>query len=112
MVVLFGLSNSLDVFMFLMNGVSREYLDKFVIVLLDDILMYSMCEEEHEKHLKMVIKVLWEHKLYYELNNYIFYQNNIHYLGNIISADGIAVQPEKIEAIRGWPMPRNVIEVR
>jgi hypothetical protein len=71
-----------------------------------------MCEEEHEKHLQMVIKVLREHKLYYELNNCIFYQNNIHYLGNIISANGIAVQPEKIEAIRGWPMPINVIEVR
>jgi hypothetical protein len=95
-----------------MNGVFREYLDKFVIVFLDDILIYSKSEEEHEEHLRMVLKVLREHKLYAKLSKCIFYQKKIHYLGHIISADGIAVDPEKIEAIKGWPTPRNVTEVR
>jgi hypothetical protein len=97
---------------FMMNGVFREYLDKFVIVFLDDILIYSKSEEEHEKHLRMVLQVLREHKLYAKLSKCIFYQKKIHYLGHIISAEGITVDPEKIEAIRGWPMPRNVTEVR
>jgi hypothetical protein len=110
--VLFGLSNSPAIFMCLMNGVFREYLDKFVIVFLDDILIYSKKKEEHEKHLRMVLQVLREHKLYAKISKCIFYQKKIHYLGHIISEDGITVDHEKIEAIRGWPMPRNVIEVR
>jgi hypothetical protein len=90
-----------------MNGVFREYLDKFVIVFLDDILIYSKSEEEHEKHLRMVLQVLREHKLYAKLSKCIFYQKKIHYLGHIISAEGIEVDPEKIEAIRGWPTPKK-----
>jgi hypothetical protein len=111
-VVPFGLSNAPVVFMCLMNGVFREYLDKFVIVFLDDILIYSKTKEEHEQHLRMVLKFLREHKLYAKLSKCIFYQKKIHYLGHIISTDGIKVDPEKIEAIRGWPTPRNVTEVR
>jgi hypothetical protein len=111
-VVPFGLSNAPTIFMCLMNGVFREYLDKFVIVFLDDILVYSKSEEEHEKHLRMVLQVLREHKLYAKLSKCIFYQKKIHYLGHIISAAGIEVDPEKIEAIRGWPTPKNVTEVR
>ena len=98
--------------MCLMNGVFREYLDKFVIVFVDDILIYYKFEEEHEEHLRMVLKVLRDHKLYSKLSKCIFYQKNIHYLGHIISVDGITFDPEKIEAIRGWPVPRNVTEVR
>jgi hypothetical protein len=90
-----------------MNGVFREYLDKFVIVFLDDILIYSKSEEEHEKHLRMVLQVLREHKLYAKLSKCIFYQKKIHYLGHIISAEGITVDPEKIEAIRGWPSAKK-----
>jgi hypothetical protein len=87
--------------MCLMNGVFREYLEKFVVVFLDDIIIYSKIEEEHEKHLRMVLQVLREHKLYAKLSKSIFYQNNIHYLGHIISTEGITVDAEKIEAIRG-----------
>jgi hypothetical protein len=111
-IVPFGLSNAPIVFMCLMNGVFKEYLDKFVIVFLDDILIYSKSEEEHEKHLRMVLQVLREHKLYAKLSKCIFYQKKIHYLGHIISTDGIEVDPEKIEAIRGWSTPKNVTEVR
>jgi hypothetical protein len=111
-IVPFGLSNASVVFMCLMNGVFREYLDKFVIAFLDVILIYPKSEEEHEQHLRMVLQVLREHKLYVKLSKCIFDPKKIHYLGHIISADGIEVSPEKIEAIRGWPMPRNVTEVR
>jgi hypothetical protein len=111
-VVPFGLSNAPVVFMFLMHGVFREYLDKFVIVFLDDILVYSKSEEEHEHHLRMVLQVLREHQLYAKLRKFSFYQKKIHYLGHVISKDGIVVDPEKIEAIREWSAPRNVTEVR
>jgi hypothetical protein len=107
-VVPFGLSNATAVFMCLMNGVFREYVDKFVIVFLDGILVYSKSKEEHEQHPRMVLQVLREHQLYAKLSKCSFYQKHIHYLGHIISKDGIAVDPEKIEAIREWLAPKNV----
>jgi hypothetical protein len=91
----FGLSNAPDAFMCLINAIFREYLDKFVIVFLDNILIYSNLEEEHEQHLKRVFQVLREHQLYAKLSKFSFYQNQIHYLGNIISEEGIPVDPEK-----------------
>ena len=104
-VVSFGLSNAPIVFICLMNGVFQEYLDKFVIVFLDDILVYSNTEEEHEHHLRMVLQVLREHHLYAKLSKFSFYQNIIYYLGYIISEEGIAVDPENIEAIKRWTIP-------
>jgi hypothetical protein len=98
--------------MCLMNGVFKEYLDKFVIVFLDDILVYSNSEEEHEKHLRMVLQFLREHRLYAKLRKCLFYQKKIHYLGHIISTTGIEVDLEKIEAIRGYLAPNNVREFR
>ena len=95
-----------------MNDIFREYLDKFVIVFLDDILIYSKSEEEHEQHLRMVLQVLTDHQLYAKLRKCSFYQKQIHYLGHIISEDGIAVDPKKIESIRGWSAPNNVTEVK
>jgi hypothetical protein len=91
-----------------MNGIFREYLDKFFIVFLDDILIYSKSEEENEQHLRMILQVLREHKLYAKLRKCSFYQNQIHYLGHIISEEGITVDPENIEAIRGWSTPKIV----
>jgi hypothetical protein len=111
-VVPFGLSNVPVVFMCLMNGVFREYLDKFVIVFLDDILIYYKSEEYHEHHLRMVLQVLREHQLYAKLSKCSFYQKQIYYLGHIISKDGIVVDPKKIEANREWSVLKNVIEVR
>jgi hypothetical protein len=84
-VVPFGLSNALVFFMCLMNGVFMNYLDKFVIIFLDDILVYSKLEKEHEQHLRMVLQVLREHQLYAKLRKCSFYQIQIHYLGHIIS---------------------------
>jgi hypothetical protein len=111
-VVPFGLSNAPTVFMCMMNGVFKDYLDKFVIVFLDEILVYSKSEEEHEQHMRMVLQVLREHQLYAKLSNCSFYQDQFHYLGHIILKDGIAVDPEKIEAIREWLAPNNMTEVR
>jgi hypothetical protein len=109
--VSFGLTNALVVFMCLMNGIFKNYLDKFTIVFLDDILIYSKFEEENEQYLRMVLQVLREHQLYSKLRKCSFYQKPIHYLGHIISEEGISVDPEKIKAIEGWQTPRNVSEV-
>jgi hypothetical protein len=111
-VVPFRLSNSPVVFMFLMNGVFKEYLGNFVIVSLDDICIFSNTKEEHEQHLRMVLQVLKEHKLYSKLSKCIFYQKKIHYMGHIISTDEIIFDPEKINTIRGWLVPRNVTKVK
>jgi hypothetical protein len=95
-----------------MDGVFREYLDKFVISFLDEILVYSKSEEEPQNHLRMVLHVLREHQLYAKLSKCSFYQRQIHYLGHIISKDGISMDPENIEDIREWLVPKNVIDVR
>jgi hypothetical protein len=107
-VVPFGLSNALVVFMCLMNGVFQEYLDNCIIVFLDEILVYSKTEEEHEKRLRMVLQVLRDNQMFTKLSKCSFYQNRIHYLGHIIS-EGITVDLEKIESIKGWTTPKNVI---
>jgi hypothetical protein len=108
----FGLTNAPGVFMSLMNGVFREYLDKFIQVFIDDILIYSRMMEEHDEHLRLVLQCLREHKLYGKLSKCSFYQSRIHYLGHVISGEGIAVDPAKVEAIMEWPAPTNVTEVR
>ena len=108
----FGLTNALATFMCLMNNVFSRYLDKFVLVFLDDILIYSKNEEEHEEHLRLTLQLLREHHLYAKLSKCDFYIDRIHYLGHIISDEGISVDPEKIEAIMNWLTPRNVSDVR
>jgi hypothetical protein len=92
-VVPFGLTNAPTGFMCLMNGIFRNYLDKFIILFLDDILIYSNSEEEHEHHLRLVLQVLREHQLYAKLSKCYFYQMHIHYLGHIISDQGIIIVP-------------------
>jgi hypothetical protein len=98
--------------MCLMNGVFRSYLDKFVIVFMNDVLIYSKYEEDHEKHLRMVLQVLKEHHIYAKLSKYSFYQRQIHCLGHIISKEGIVIDLENIKTIEEMPTPRNVAEVR
>jgi hypothetical protein len=102
----FGLTNAPGVFMSLMNGVFREYLDKFIQVFIDDILIYSRTTEEHDEHLRLVLQCLREHNLYGKLSKCSFYQSRIHYLGHVISGEGIAVDPAKVEAIMEWPRRR------
>ena len=95
-----------------MNSVFNKYLDKFVLVFLDDILIYSKNEQEHEEHLRIALQLLRDHKLYAKLRKCDFYKDKNNYLGHIISDEGISVDLEKIEAIMNWPTPRNVIDVR
>ena len=97
---------------FLMNGVFRKYLDKFLIVILDGILIYSKTKEEHEEHLTLVMQVLRKCQLYAKLSKCSFYQGRIHYLGHIIYEEGVSIDPKKIRAIMEWLTPRNVSEVR
>ena len=97
--------------MSLMNSVFRKYLDQFVQVFLDEILIYCNNVKEHEEYLRIVLTCLREHKLYGKLSNYSFFQKEIHYLGHIISGEGISVDPEKVKAIKDWPIPKNAHEV-
>jgi hypothetical protein len=108
----FGLTKALGVFMSLMNEVFREYLDKFVQVFIDNILIYSRTMEEHVKQLRLVLQCLRENKLFGKLSKCSFYQSKIHYLGHVISGEGIVVDPAKIKAIMEWHAPMNVLEVR
>ena len=84
----------------------------FLLVFLDDIPVYSKNEEEHEEHLRLTLKLLRENRLYAKLRKCDFYRDRIWYLRNIISKEGISVDPDKIEAINNWPTPKNVTEVR
>jgi hypothetical protein len=95
-VVPFGLTNAPTVFMCLMNDIFRIYLDKFVIMFLDDILIYSKSKEEHEHHLRLVLQVLREHQIYAKLSKCYFYHEQIHYLGHIVLEQGITVDLETI----------------
>ena len=96
----------------LMNRVFKKYIDQFVIVFIDDILIYSRTPEEHVKHLEVVLQVLREKKLYAKLNKCEFWLQEISFLGHIISKDGISVDPAKVEAIVEWPRPKTIQEIR
>ena len=106
-VVPFGLTNAPTTFMCLMNSVFSKYLDNFVLVFLDDVLIYSKNAEENEEHLRLTLQFLREHKLYAKLRKFDFYKDRIHYLGHIILYEGIFVDPYMIEAIMNWPTPRE-----
>lgn len=108
----FGLTNSLTTFMFLMNNILSEYLNKFVLVFIDDIMAYSRNEEEHKEHLKLVLQTLRENKLYAKFSKCEFYKTIIQYLGHVISKEGLVVDPEKVKSIVNWPIPKDVVVVR
>jgi hypothetical protein len=91
-----------------MNDIFINYLDKFFIVFLDDILIYYKSEEECQHHLRLLLQVLREHQLYAKISKYYFYQEHIHYFEHIILEGDIVVDLEKIDVIRGWPTPKNV----
>ena len=112
LVMPFGLTNAPAAFMDLMNKVFRPYLDQFVVVFIDDILVYSRDEQEHEQHLKIVLQTLREKKLYAKLRKCDFWLKEISFLGHIVSAEGVRVDPVKIEAVVNWKPPQSVTEVR
>ena len=108
----FGLTNALVAFMDLMNRVFHPYLDQFVVVFIDDILVYSKDAQEYEQHLKIVMQTLREKKLYAKLSKCDFWLKKVSFLGHIVSAEGIRVDPTKVEAVVNWKPPRNITEVR
>jgi hypothetical protein len=93
----FGLTNAPAYFMYLMNKVFIEYLDKFVVMFIDDILVYSRSEEEHEEHLCLALQKLSEHRLYVKLSKCEFWMKQVAFLGHIISKGGISVNPSKVQ---------------
>ncbi|KAK1608365.1 hypothetical protein QYE76_032038 [Lolium multiflorum] len=111
-VMSFGLTNAPAYFMNLMNKVFMNFLDKFVVVFIDDILIYSKTEEEHEQHLEIILETLRQHKLYAKFSKCEFWLKEVGFLGHILSAGGIAVDPAKIKTVTEWKAPTTQTEVR
>jgi hypothetical protein len=111
-VMSFGLTNALAYFMYLMNKVFMEYLDKFAVVFIDDILVFSRNEEEREEHLRLVLQKLREHRLYTKFTMCDFWLKEVSFLGHIITDGGIAVDPSKVQDVLNWNPPKNVREIR
>ena len=108
----FGLTNAPATFMDLMNRIFRAYLDRFVVVFVDDILIYSPSEEEHQSHLSVVLELLREHQLYAKLSKCEFWLSEVKFLGHVVSKSGVSVDPGKIESVLTWERPKNVFEIR
>ncbi|GJW86912.1 putative reverse transcriptase domain-containing protein [Tanacetum coccineum] len=108
----FGLTNAPAVFMDLMNRMCKSYLDKFVIVFIDDILIYSCNEEEHANHLRIMLELLKKEKLYAKFSKCDFWINVVQFLGHVIDSQGLHVDPAKIEAVKNWEPPTTPTEVR
>jgi hypothetical protein len=111
-VMSFGLTNAPAYFMYLMNKVFMEYLDKFVVVFIDDILIFSKNKEEHDEHLCLVLQKLRENQLYAKLSKCEFWLKEVLFLGHIISEGGISVDPSKVKNVLSWNTPQNVSDIR
>ena len=111
LVMSFGLTNAPAYFMYLMNSVFVLELDKFVVVFMDDILIYSKNAEDHAEHLRVVLSRLREHKLYAKFSKCEFWLRKVPFLGHVLSEDGILVDPSKVQEILDWEAPTSVHEV-
>ncbi|GKA75829.1 putative reverse transcriptase domain-containing protein [Tanacetum coccineum] len=108
----FGLTNAPAVFMDLMNRVCKPYLDKFVIVFIDDILIYSKDEKEREEHLKAIMELLKKEKLYAKFSKCEFWIPKVEFLGYVIDSRCIHVDPAKIKSIKDWASPKSPTKIR
>ena len=108
----FGLTNAPAAFMDLMHRVFQPYLDQFVVVFVDDILIYSQLEWEHEYHLRIVLQLLRDHQLYAKFSKCGFWLTEVRFLGHVVSASGVSVDPEMVEAVMSWERPKSVFEIR
>ena len=111
-VMSFGVTNAPVVFMDYMNTIFRPYLDKFVVVFIDDILIYSKSKEEHEDHLRIVLQVLKDKQLFSKMSKCEFWLEEVSFLGHVISKGGIDDDPAKVEAVQQWEAPKTVTEIK
>jgi glycogen debranching enzyme len=111
-VVSFGLTNAPAYFMNMMNKVLMDELDKCVVVFIDDILVFSKTAEDHEEHLRIVLEKLKQQQLYAKFSKCEFWMEEVAFLGHVLSAEGVVVDPSKIEAVSKWQSSKSVIEIR
>ena len=112
LMISFGLTTALVAFIDIMNRVFRPFMDQFVVVFINDILIYSMSIKEHVYHLRTVLQTLREHQLYAKFSKCDFWMESVAFLGHVVSKDGIQVDPQKIEVVSKWPRPITIIESR
>lgn len=112
LVVPFGLTSAPATAQRLMNDIFRHHLDKFIIIYLDDILVYSKTLDEHVEHLRLVLKLLRQHQLYVKMSKCAFGQSSLPFLGHVLGSDGIRVDPAKTSAVKNWPTPQNAHDIR
>ncbi|WVZ84506.1 hypothetical protein U9M48_031535 [Paspalum notatum var. saurae] len=112
LVMSFGLTNAPAFFIYLINSVFMNELDKFVVVFIDDILVYSKNEKEHKEHLRIVLSRLREHQLYAKFSKCAFWLKEVAFLGHILLAKGVAVDPSKVEDVLNWKQPQTVTEIQ
>jgi hypothetical protein len=112
LVMSFGLTNAPGYFMYLMNSVFMTELDKFVVVFIDYILIYSKNEKEHAEHLRIVLQHLQDHKLYAKFSKCELWLDSVKFLGHTISKDGISVDPSEVQEVMDWKPPKSVHEIR
>ena len=108
----FGLTNAPTAFMDLMHRVFQPYLDQFVVVFVDDILIYSKSEEDHEGHLRIVLQTLREHQLYAKFSKYEFWLTKVRFIGHVVSASRVSMDSEKVKEVMSWERPQSVFDIR
>ena len=108
----FGLTNAPAFLMHMMNKVFMDFMDKFVVVFIDDILIYSKSKDEHKEHLREVLQRLRDHQLYAKFSKCEFWLQQVGFLGHVLSAEGISVDPSKVKNVLDWSAPTTVSEIR
>ena len=98
--------------MHLMHSIFREQLDDFIVIFLDDILVYSRDLVSYVAHVKKTFKILWHHLLYAKVSKCEFFKSSVHYLGHVVSENGLSPDPAKVQSVAQWEVPTNVSEVR
>ena len=108
----FGLTNAPTTFMDLMHKVFQPYLNQFVLVFVDDILIYSQSKWEHEDHLRIILQLMKDHQLYSKFSKCEFWLTEVRFLGHVVSASGVSVDPKKVKVVMSWERSKSVFEIR